>query len=492
MHAGGALKNRIVADVIDLEPGNYSLRYISDDSHSAELWNADPPNNEEDWGIQLYNLTLDEVTFFRSNLLIKDYGNSPPSNNINALLLNSKELLWIGSSGSGFSIYNLQKDRFTLYRNDPYNENSLIDDRVTAFYEDSNGLMWIATQGGLNSFEQSTGTFSSYTDEDGLPTNFISDIIQDLSGTYWVTTVKGISRFNPAKDGNPTTIINYDMRDGLKGNEFYSRSKCRSSNGEIILGSKNGMISFYPGNINPYPPEIIITDFEIFNKSIHPNEPGSPLNKSIYSTEEIILSHDQNIFGFEFQAMHFSSRNKNVYSYKMEGVDKTWRTGDRNYATYTSIEPGEYTFTIKAANSDGIWNEEGRSISIIVLPPWWATWWAYIFYALLAVLGFVSAQKFQKHKTEKREREKAIIEQAELRAKIAEAENERKSKELEEARDLQLSMLPKELPNLPHLDIAVYMKTATEVGGDYYDFHVGMDGEASVQETGKTKCRERT
>ena len=270
------------------------------------------------------------------------------------------------------------------------------------------------------------------------------------------------------------------MSDGLKGNEFYARSKYRTSNGEIILGGKNGMISFYPGNINPFPPEIFITDFELFNESIQPNEPGSPLNKSIYATDKIILNHTQNVFGFEFQAMHFSRRNKNVYSYKMEGVDKTWRTGDRNYAAYTSIEPGEYTFIVKAANSDGIWNEKGRSISIIVLPPWWATWWAYFVYALLIVLAFVYAQKFQKRKTEKREREKAIIEQAELRAKIAEAENERKSKELEEARQLQLSMLPNELPNLPHLDIAVYMKTETEVGGDYHDFHVGMDGTLTV------------
>jgi serine phosphatase RsbU (regulator of sigma subunit)/ligand-binding sensor domain-containing protein len=480
MHAGGALKNRIVADVIDLVPGNYSLRYISDDSHSAELWNAGPPNNEEDWGIQLYYLTADEVTSFRSSLLEKDYGNSPPSNNVNALYLDSKGHLWVGSSGSGFSIYNLQKDHFTLYRNDPHNKNSLIDDKITAFYEDNEGLIWITTQGGLNSFEQSTGKFNSYTDEDGLPTNFISDIIQDLSGTYWVTTVKGISRFNPAKGGNPTTIINYGMSDGLKGNEFYAHSKCRTSSGEIILGGKNGMISFYPGNINPYPPEIIITDFELFNESIQPGESGSPLNNSIYATKKIILNHEQNVFGFEFQAMHFSSRNKNVYSYKMEGVDKTWRTGDRNYATYTSIEPGEYTFIVKAANSDGVWNEQGRSISIIVLPPWWSTWWAYIVYALLMVLGFVSVHRFQKHKIEKREREKAIIEQAELRAKIAEAENERKSKELEEARQLQLSMLPKELPNLPHLDIAVHMKTATEVGGDYYDFHVAMDGTLTV------------
>lgn len=200
------------------------------------------------------------------------------------------------------------------------------------------------------------------------------------------------------------------MSDGLKGNEFYARSKYRTSNGEIILGGKNGMISFYPGNINPFPPEIFITDFELFNESIQPNEPGSPLNKSIYATDKIILNHTQNVFGFEFQAMHFSRRNKNVYSYKMEGVDKTWRTGDRNYAAYTSIEPGEYTFIVKAANSDGIWNEKGRSISIIVLPPWWATWWAYFVYALLIVLAFVYAQKFQKRKTEKREREKAIIE----------------------------------------------------------------------------------
>ncbi|RKY92443.1 MAG: hypothetical protein DRQ13_10375, partial [Ignavibacteriae bacterium] len=153
MHAGGALKNRIVVDVVDLKPGNYSLRYISDDSHSTANWNAVPPNDEKHWGIQLYYVTEDEEKIFRGNLLKKDFSDSPPSNNISALYLDSKGLLWIGSTGSGFSIYDLQKDRFTLYRNGPYDKNSLIDNRVAAFYEDSNGLMWIATQGGLNSFD---------------------------------------------------------------------------------------------------------------------------------------------------------------------------------------------------------------------------------------------------------------------------------------------------------------------------------------------------
>ncbi len=483
MHMGGSIKNRIVIDVVEFKKGNYKLRYKSDDLHSYQNWNSPRPIDYEYWGIQLYEISKKEATLFKKNLDTKVLENSISGDVISSLYLDNAGLLWIGTHPKGLSTYDIINDKFETYKADINNKNSLIDNKVLSIFQDRDGLMWIATQNGLNSFDKKTKTFTAYTEEDGLPTNFISDMLQDQKGNYWVSSFKGLSKFSPSKNNSPATVINYDLSDGLQGYEFYPQSKFIAPDGQILFGGKDGLNSFYPGSINSYPPEIIIKNFELFNKSVSPGEPDSPLEKAIYSTNEINLNYDQNVFGFEFQAIHFSRPSKNIYSYKMDGVDKNWITGKRNYVSYTNLDPGKYIFKVKAANSDGVWNEKGKSIIINISSPWWQTWWAYLSYVVLLLLGFITFDKLRKRKILNKEREKAQIEQAELRAvaaeaqaKLIQAENDRKTKELEEARELQLSMLPKELPNLPHLDIAVYMKTATEVGGDYYDFHIGMDG----------------
>ena len=190
--------------------------------------------------------------------------------------------------------------------------------------------------------------------------------------------------------------------------------------------------------------------------------------------DELNLSHTQNDISFEFSSIHFSRPAKNKVIYKLDGFNNNWIASDRNYASFTNLDPGEYTFRVKGSNGDGIWDEEGKSIRIIISPPWWQTTFAYISYFFLFAGVVFGIDRVQRRRILTRERNAAAIKEANLRAQLAEAENERKTNELEEARQLQLSMLPKELPQLPNLDIAVYMKTATEVGGDYYDFNVGM------------------
>ena len=176
--------------------------------------------------------------------------------------------------------------------------------------------------------------------------------------------------------------------------------------------------------------------------------------------------------------------------YQMKGIDLEWQNGYRRFATYTNLDAGHYTFMVKGSNGDGVWSKQIKSLEIVITPPWWATWWAYAIYLLMGIGFFYSIRRFElnrKMKDSKLKESELKAEAAELQAKAAEAqnraiqvENERKTKELDEARELQLSMLPQDLPQLPQLDIAVYMKTATEVGGDYYDFNVGMDGTLTV------------
>jgi serine phosphatase RsbU (regulator of sigma subunit) len=144
------------------------------------------------------------------------------------------------------------------------------------------------------------------------------------------------------------------------------------------------------------------------------------------------------------------------------------------------LDPGDYVFRVKASNSDGVWNENGPVLKIIITPPWWSTTWAYIGYGLIFIFGVFGIDRFQRFRLTQRERNRSMIREAELRAKAAEDENQRKSHELEEARRLQLSLLPEKLPELPNLEIAVYMNTATEVGGDYYDFNISADGTLNI------------
>jgi len=396
-------------------------------------------------------------------------------------------MLWIGTT-TGLSKFDRRTGKFTNYIQGSKKPNNISNNNINALHEDDSGILWIGTGDGLNRFDSKNNSFKVYTVKDGLPNDVIRNILEDKEGNLWLATNNGIVKFDPkeeAQNGH-LTFINYNIQDGLQYNQYFRSSMFSADDGELFFGGLNGFVSFYPGKVNPTPPNTIISEFRIFNESIKPG-PDSPLQRHISETDEIVLSYDQNAFSFEFVAMHFSRPEKNQYLYKMDGFDKNWLDGYRRYAPYTNLDPGEYTFRVKASNSDGLWNEDGTSLAITILPPWWRTTWAYIGYGLFFVGLIFGIDRFQRrrllHKTKERMKIKEAehrAETAELEARAAKAENERKTKELEEARALQLSMLPKELPQLPNLDIAVYMQTATEVGGDYYDFYVGMDGTLTV------------
>ncbi|MCB0284119.1 MAG: SpoIIE family protein phosphatase [Calditrichaeota bacterium] len=483
-HAGGGAKNRIQIWAGSLEPGQYKLKYISDTGHSYGNWNTEPPINQNMWGIQIFEIDEKENSLISQNMNKYEKPNSISSDNISSILEDSYGMLWIGTSDKGLNKLDRKTGLFTRYEHNPADPNSINNNNIFSLFEDGSGTLWVGTPGGLNKYEPKTDSFKEYTTKDGLPNNTILSMLEDLNGNIWLATNNGISKFDPGDESSigHLTFINYNIPDGLPYNSYFVRSKHRAENGEMFFGGYDGMVSFFPGKINPQPPRTIISDFRIFNQSVKPGE-DSPLQKSISETEDITLSYDQNMFSFEFVALHFSRPEKNQYLYKMDGFDKDWIDGSRRYAPYTNLDPGEYTFRVKASNSDGVWNEKGRKLSFIIKPPLWATWWAYSFYILFVFGLLYSARRFELNRQRKNseiKESKLRAQAAEAQAKVIQAENERKTKELEEARALQLSMLPKELPQIRHLDIAVYMETATEVGGDYYDFHVALDGTLTV------------
>ena len=304
--------------------------------------------------------------------------------------------LWVLGGNIGLKKLDHKTGKFTTYLNNPQEPSSIINNYGHALHETvENGqpVFWIGTnERGLIRFDYKSVKFKTYTISDGLPSNTINGILEDKVGNLWLSTNNGLSRFDPQSD----SFRNFDVADGLPGNKFNARVYSKTRDGQLFFGGTNGLVAFYPDRIkeNRHIPEIVITDFRVFNKpvGIRKNIMASDteqylLNKSISETQEIIISYRENVFSLEFAALDFSAPNKNMYAYKMEDVDPDWVYTDasRRFATYTNLDPGEYIFTVRGSNNDGLWNEVGTSIRIIITPPWWKTNLAYVLYFLLIV-----------------------------------------------------------------------------------------------------------
>ncbi|HKL31576.1 MAG TPA: two-component regulator propeller domain-containing protein [Tangfeifania sp.] len=243
--------------------------------------------------------------------------------------------------------------------------------------------LWIGTGGGgLNRINKKQNTVEYITEADGLPNNVVYGILPDKNGNLWLSTNKGLSKF----DSRERTFRNYDVKDGLQSNEFNTGAFFKSKTGELFFGGIKGLNYFYGENIrnNPYKPTVVLTNLKIDNAPVSPKNKNPFLKKTLQATERITLSHKNDIVTFEFAALDFSAPEKNQYAYKLENFNDTWiNSGSVKSATYTNLPPGDYTFRVKASNNDGVWNETGTSMMLTITPPWWKTWWAYIFYTAL-------------------------------------------------------------------------------------------------------------
>ncbi len=301
------------------------------------------------------------------------------------LHIDSFENLWMGGSGV-LNKFHIKTGDFTRYRNKQENSDSISNDDIKSIFEDKNKNIWIGTSGGLNKYNQSSETFIHYTEKDGLPSDVVRGFLEDDLGNLWLSTDNGISKFDPVKK----FFKNYDSGDGLHGDIFLTGSAYKSETGEMFFGGPKGFTMFHPDKIkeNKNIPKIIISDFQIFNQSVESGK-NSILKKQISDTRTITLPSDQSVFSFEFAALDYFNPQKNKYAYKMEGVNPDWVFTDaaKRFATYTNLDPGDYTFKVKGSNNDDIWNEEGTSIKVTILPPWWRTNLAYFICVL--IIGFV-------------------------------------------------------------------------------------------------------
>jgi ligand-binding sensor domain-containing protein/serine/threonine protein kinase len=290
--------------------------------------------------------------------------------------------LWIGTDGGGLNKLDPESRLFTRYAHDPSDPESLSSMRVWAILRDRRSRLWIGTQGGgINRLDPGPGSaadvrFKRYGTKEGLPSAVVNGILEDDLGNLWISTNRGISRFNFESQ----QIKNYDTRDGLQSLDFNQGAFFRAADGELLFGGPNGFNRFYPQSIreNTHLPPVMLTAFLKFNQ---PAELGKPLA----DLREILLSHRDNVVAFEFAALDYAAPEKNHYRYRLEGFDDDWIDAGRlRRATYTNLPAGTYDFRVIASNNDGVWNEEGLAIGIEILPPPWRTWWAYATYLLAA------------------------------------------------------------------------------------------------------------
>jgi ligand-binding sensor domain-containing protein/signal transduction histidine kinase len=381
--------------------------------------------------------------------------NTMSSDLIMCLYEDSAGRLWVGTQ-KGLNLMDRRQGTFRRYLHDPKKPDGLSSDDICSLYESPStpGILWICTfGGGLNKLKVATGEVKCYREKDGLPNDVVYTILEDAGGNFWMSTNSGISRFNPVKE----TFKNYDTRDGVQGNEF-NRAWCKSRTGEMFFGGMDGFNAFYPEEIkdDSYVPPVFITDLKIFNKSV-PIGRGADgrdiLTKSILETKSIALSYRDSVFSLEFAALNFSIPEKSLYTYTLEGADSDWIYTDagRRSATYTKLGGGTYLFKVRASNNDGVWNEQGASLKIVIKPPVWKTWWAYALYLLgsaALIIGVgryrMNVHRIRQERRLKRETARSRLQEMELRAQAMEAEaralkseNERKEIELQKSHELQ-------------------------------------------------------
>ena len=253
---------------------------------------------------------------------------------------------------------------------------------ITALFEDSKKRIWIGTYGfGLFCYEIKTKKLQIYNEANGLCNNLIFGILEDnASGDIWASTVKGLSKI----EAKTKKIKNYTIKTGFPLSEVSLHSFLKASNGYFYIGGINGIASFNPHLFveNPYIPNVQITAVQ----SLAGEGKTKKINiKAQSSLQHIILKYSDSFFQIKFSALNYLFPKENKYAYKLQGFDKDWIITDRNDATYTNLTEGDYIFCIKACNNDGIWNEKVTTLAITVLPPFWRTWWAKVFYLVLFV-----------------------------------------------------------------------------------------------------------
>ena len=345
----------------------------------------------ENGGINKYNRSTDSFTHYTADTTNPD---AIISNQVWTIMEDSKGYIWVATL-DGLDRFDKATEKFTHFLHNPLNKETMNSNQTISLFEDSRGKIWVGTRdSGVNIYDPLSGKFSALNTRDGLPSATISSIIEDANGNIWVTTVNGIARIEP----KTLAIKSFNKSHGLVSNNFNRDATFKDRQGNLYVGSIGGFSVFNPAKIisETTAPPVVITQFRILNKSIQIGGNDGLLAQSILVTDKLNLNYKQTMFSFDFAALSYRSPSKNKYAYMLEGFDSDWHhIGNQRTATYTNINPGTYLFKIKAANKDGVWNEDGAAIEIKIAPPLWQTWWAYSVYAFMFLGALYMINKYK-------------------------------------------------------------------------------------------------
>jgi len=345
------------------------------------------------------------------------------SNDVFSIYEDQTGALWVGTYGGGLNRFDRETGQFIRYQADISDPHSLSGNLVWSIYEDRAGTLWIGTDGGLNRFDRATEVFTHYRERDGLPNDMIYCILEDNAspdgtrGNLWLSTNDGLSKFDPQAE----TFRNYDTGDGVQSKQFSGGACHRSSSGEMFFGGINGFNTFYPDTIkdNHYIPPIVLTLLTQGGEEV-------AADKAVESLEGATFHWPNNFFEFEFAALSYTQPEKNQYAYMLEGFDEDWNYIEtRHFGRYTNLPGGTYTLRLKGSNNDGVWNQEGTSVTITIVPPVWETWWFRGIAILVLVGGVIGGYRLRVKSIEARARELENLVQERTR------EIERRRQELE-------------------------------------------------------------
>ena len=319
--------------------------------------------------------------------------------------------IWVGTAHGGMVIFDEKKNAWEHYILDPQNEKSISDNTVISFLPDADkpdSIMWVGTKRGLNRMDIHKKEFSCFTTQDGLPNDVICGMLADDHGNMWISTNRGLFLFDPRMQ---KVLRTFYLADGLQNNEF-NAAAVRGRDSLMYFGGITGLTFFNPESFyqDSLPSPILITGLRLANEKVsysrdpHAQTRGYTLPAPIESRPKIVLGYDQRMLSFEYAVMDLSHVEAHRYRYRLQGLDDEWiEAGNSNRATFTNLDPGKYTFQVQGANHHGIWNEEGASIGLVILTPWWMTWWfrTLMFLLGLAIIyGFFAFRTRQKQKVQ--------------------------------------------------------------------------------------------
>jgi signal transduction histidine kinase/ligand-binding sensor domain-containing protein/DNA-binding response OmpR family regulator len=378
--------------------GKKFTRYMNDASDTTSLsgrsvWEIFEDSKKNLWigtlegGVNIFNRESETFRRFRIG-----GRNAIQSTYIAAINEDRKGNMWFGTS-VGIDVLEWGTNNFTHYGYSASRENSLSNNNILDIKEDSKGRIWVGTSEGLNLFDTASKSFQTFRTEDGLPHNTILNILEDSQGNIWMSSPNGLSRMKFRQDKGSRAELSFNYfteEDGLQGLQFNENAAYKTHKGELIFGGPLGFNIFDSGHLmeGKYRPRVVFTDFQIYQKSVGIGEKVNGrviLDQSVSEVKKIVLPPALNFFSIEFSALNYLHPEKNQYQYKLQGLNTEWLPVDHqtHKITFTSLNPGDYTLHVRAANDEGEWSPDEAVLSLTVLPPFWKTTTAMVLYAIL-------------------------------------------------------------------------------------------------------------